>query len=75
MMRKKFLKYAVPSVLSMWVYSLYTMVDGIFVAKGVGETALAAVNISMPFVNAVFALSIMFAVGTSTISAIILGNK
>ena len=75
MMRKKFLKYAVPSVLSMWVYSLYTMVDGIFVAKGVGETALAAVNISMPFVNAVFALSIMFAVGTSTISAISLGNK
>lgn len=74
-MRRKFLKYAVPSVLSMWVYSLYTMVDGIFVANGVGETALAAVNISMPFVNAVFALSIMFAVGTSTISAISLGNN
>lgn len=74
-MRKKFLKYAIPSVLSMWVYSLYTMVDGLFVANGVGEEALAAVNISMPFVNAVFALSIMFAVGTSTISAISLGNK
>lgn len=74
-MRRKFLKYAVPSVLSMWVYSLYTMADGIFVANGVGEEALAAVNISMPFVNAVFALSIMFAVGSSTISSISIGNK
>lgn len=74
-MRKKFLRYVVPSVLSMWVFSLYTMVDGLFVAKGVGERALAAVNISMPFVNAAFALSIIFAVGTSTIAAISLGNN
>jgi len=74
-MKKKFFKYIIPSILSMWVYSLYTMVDGLFVAKGVGETALAAVNISMPFVNAAFAVSIAFAVGTSTIAAISLGKN
>lgn len=74
-MRKKFSSYVIPSVLSMLVFSIYSMVDGLFVAKGVGENALAAVNISMPFVNGAFALAIVFAVGTSTIAAISLGNK
>jgi len=74
-LRRKFLRFVVPSVVSMWVYSLYTMVDGIFVAKGAGELALASVNISMPFINAFFSLSILFAVGTSTIAAISLGNN
>lgn len=73
-MRKKFFKFVIPSVVSMWVYSLYTMVDGIFVAKGVGELALASVNLSMPFINAVFASAILFAVGTSTIAAISIGS-
>lgn len=37
---KRFFKYLAPSVVAMWVFSLYTMVDGIFVSKGVGELAL-----------------------------------
>lgn len=71
---KRFFRYAVPSVVSMWVFSIYTMADGIFVAQGVGETALAAVNIAMPFINAIFALSLWFAVGTSTLIAISMGK-
>jgi len=74
-MRRKFLKYVIPSVIAMWIYSLYTMVDGIFIAKGVGEIALAAVNIIMPYVNATFAIAILFAVGTSTIASMHLGSK
>ncbi len=63
---KKFFKYAIPSVFSMWIFTIYTMVDGIFVAKGVGEEALAAINISMPLINMAFGLSILFAIGAST---------
>ncbi len=74
-MKRKFLKYVIPSVLAMWIYSIYTMINGIFVAKGVGEIALAAVNISTPYVNVIFAAAILFAVGTSTIASINLGNK
>ena len=48
-LRKKFLKFVLPSIASMWAFSLYTMVDGVFVARGVGETAMAAVNLSAPF--------------------------
>ena len=35
----------------MVLFSAYTIVDGIFVSKGVGELALAGVNIALPFIN------------------------
>ena len=74
-LNKKFINYLLPSVASMWVYSIYTMVDGIFVGRGVGSTALAAVNLAMPFINFIFAASILFATGASTLIAINLGKK
>lgn len=73
-LRKKFVRYLLPSVAAMWVYSLYTMVDGIFVSWGVGTTAIAAVNIAMPFINLIFAMGIFFATGASTLIAISLGK-
>ncbi len=44
-MVSEFLRYAVPSSLAMFISSLYTVIDGIFVGQGVGDSALAAVNI------------------------------
>lgn len=73
--RQKFFGYALPSVAAMWVYTIYTMVDGMFVARGVGTTALAAVNIAMPFINTAFALGILFAVGASTRASIHKGRN
>lgn len=74
-LKKKFINYLLPSVAAMWVYSIYTMVDGIFVGRGVGPTALASVNIAMPFINFIFAASILFATGASTLISINLGKK
>ena len=71
---KQFLKYAIPSVVSMWVFSIYTMVDGIFVSNGVSELALAAVNISIPFINVLFGLALWFTVGTSTLVSVARGR-
>lgn len=59
----------------MWVFSIYTMVDGFFVSKYVGESSLSAVNLALPFVNTLFAISILFATGTSTLVGIALGEK
>lgn len=73
-LRRKFFKFVIPSIASMWIFSLYTMVDGIFVSHGVGEQALAAVNLSIPFVSAIFAIGILFATGTSTLISISLGQ-
>ncbi len=73
--KKEFIRFAVPSVIAQWVFALYTMVDGIFVARGVGELALAAVNISMPFVNFLFAISLVMAIGSSTLISIKFGEE
>lgn len=73
-LRRQFFKFVIPSVVSMWIYSLYTIVDGIFVANGVGEEALAAVNLCQPFVNVMFAIGIFFATGTSTVISLELGK-
>lgn len=73
--KKQFFKFVIPSVVSMLVFNLYTMVDGIYVARLVGEHALSAVNISMPYVNFIFAFSILFSVGTSTVVAIFRGEN
>lgn len=72
--KRQFLKFVIPSILSMLIFNLYTMIDGIYVAQFVGETALAAVNISIPYTNFIFAFSILFSVGTSTTVAIMKGQ-
>ena len=64
--KSRFIQYVLPSVAAMWVYTIYTMADGIFVARGVGEQALAAVNLCMPMINGAFSMGILFAVGAST---------
>lgn len=74
-LKRDFLKFIFPSIAAQWVFALYTMVDGIFVARGVSEIALTAVNISMPYIMAMYAISILFAVGTSTVVAIMLGEN
>lgn len=69
-----FMKFIIPSMIAQCLFSLYTMVDGIFVARGVSEVALTAVNISSPFSIGLFAIALLFAVGNSTIIAIKLGE-
>ena len=70
----QFLHFVAATVASLMVFSLYSIVDGLFVAKGVGEYAMAAVNLAVPFTNVLFSIGIIFAVGTSTIIAIYLGQ-
>ena len=75
LLKNSYFKNLIPSITAMWVYSIYTIIDGIFVGRGVGPTALAGVNLSMPFINLIFASSIFFATGTSTLVSIHLGKK
>lgn len=72
---KRFLKYIIPSILSMWVYALYTMVDGFFVSNFCGEVEFSAINISMPIVTSFFALGILFSIGTQALVGFNLGQK
>ena len=71
----QFLHFVAATVASLMVFSLYSIVDGLMVAKGVGEYAMAAVNLAVPFTNVLFSIAIIFAVGSSTIIAIYLGQE
>ena len=72
---KEFFKYAIPSALAMFISSLYTVVDGIFVGQGVGDLALAAVNIVLPFTVMLFGLASMFAIGGGALVSKNIGAK
>ena len=74
-LRKQFFRFSTATVASLMVFSLYSIVDGLFVARGVGEYAMSAVNLSVPFINLLFSIAVIFAVGTSTIIAYLLGQK
>lgn len=62
-MIKKFLEYAIPSALAMFISSFNTILDGIFLGKGLGDAALTAVSIVVPLVMVFLGLSSLMAVG------------
>lgn len=63
---RRFFKFTIPSIISMWVFALYTMVDGFFVSHFIGELEFSAVNLSMPVVTTFFAFGILFSIGTQS---------
>lgn len=68
------IKFAMPTMLMMLLLSLYTIVDGIFVARFVGTNAVSAINIIMPVVSVISGIGIMFATGGSAVVARLLGQ-
>ena len=69
------LKFTAPTIIMMVFMSLYIMVDGAFVSRYVGETALSALNIAYPVPSVILAFSIMIASGGSAIIAKNMGEK
>ena len=59
------LKFALPSMIMMVFMSLYTIIDGIFVSRLVGESALSAVNIVWPVICILIAIGVMLATPTT----------
>lgn len=68
------LRFALPNVIMMVFFSLYAIVDGIFVSRLVGTLALSALNMSWPFLGAALGVGIMLAAGGSAIIAQELGE-
>ena len=68
-------KFAIPSVISMLVNSIYNLVDQIFIGQGVGYLGNAATNVVFPFVTIAMAVSLMISVGTAANVGLNLGGK
>ncbi len=72
---RDFIKFVLPSIISLITISLYMTVDAIFVSRYIGPLGLAAVNIVMPLFNLSIGTAIMLAAGSSAIIGIELGKK
>ncbi|MDV4151996.1 MATE family efflux transporter [Clostridium sp. AL.422] len=68
------IKLTLPSVIMMIFFSLYTIIDGIFVSRYVGSNALSAINIVFPILSLLIGISIMLATGGSAIVAKLMGE-
>ena len=58
-------KFAIPSVVSMLVISLYNIVDQFFIGQKVGSLGNAATNVSFPIMTMCIALMLTFGIGSS----------
>lgn len=69
-----FRKLLLPTVLGMIFSALFVITDGIFVGKGIGSDALAAVNIVAPLWLFSTGVGLMFGVGASVVAFIHLSH-
>ncbi len=69
-LRKIFLKYLIPGVLSSIVVSLYIFVDTMFVGIGVGTYGLTALNIVFPMFTVFTSISLCIGIGGSNVLSI-----
>lgn len=72
---KNVLKIVIPTVFSQCAIFLFTIIDGIFVGRGVGTDALGAVNMALPFMMIIAAAYLLTTIGGVTIAAIRIGRK
>lgn len=58
-------QFAIPSIISMLVMSLYNIVDQFFIGRSIGELGNAATSVAFPFTTMCIAVSLAFGVGGS----------
>lgn len=71
---KNLIKYVVPTILSGVCYFLFTIVDAVFVGRGVGTNALGAMNLIGPFIMIVGASNMLINIGGVAIFAVRIGQ-
>lgn len=71
---KKLLRFTLPSIVMMIFSSIYSVVDGLFVANLLGDLALSAVNIMFPVEMIFGSVGFMLGTGGSAIVAKTLGE-
>ena len=66
--------FAVPSIISMVVSTLYNIVDQIFIGRGVGYLGNGATNVILPLTVIALALGLMIGDGTTAYFSLCLGQ-
>lgn len=71
---KLFTLQLIPALLGMVASALYVVADGIFVGRGVGSDAIAAVNINNPVMTLVSGIGLMFGMGGGVMASVALSR-
>ena len=72
---KLLLRYSLPAIAAMVVFSLYNIIDSIFIGHGVGPLAISGLAITFPVMNLTFALDLLVGIGGASICSIRLGQQ
>ena len=72
---KLFTKMFIPTLLGMVSWSLLTVIDGIFVGRGVGSSGIAAINICYPIFLVLTGFALMVGMGASVVASIHLSQN
>ena len=70
-----FTKMFIPTLLGMVSWSLLTVIDGIFVGRGVGSSGIAAINICYPIFLVLTGFALMVGMGASVVASIHLSQN
>lgn len=71
---KLLLKFSIPGIIGMLVNVLYSIVDRIFVGRGVGSLPLSGVAVTFPITNIIMAFAMLAGIGASAVVSIKLGQ-
>lgn len=72
---KLLFKFSIPAVIGLLVNAMYSVVDRIFVGRGVGSLALSGVAITFPITNVIMAIGMLVGTGAAAVISIKLGKK
>jgi len=64
---KLFSKFAIPAIIAMFMYSLYSFVDAIFVGQWVGPEGIAAISIVAPLTLVNMAIAMFMGMGSASL--------
>ena len=70
-----FRKLFLPTLLGMIFNAMITIVDGVFVGRGVGPEGISAVNIIAPLFMVTTGMGLMFGIGSSVLAGIAIASK
>ena len=68
-------QYALPAIIAQTAYSLYNMVDSIFIGQGVGPLAISGLAITFPLMNLSTAFGTLVGAGAATMLSVMLGQQ
>ena len=68
--KKLYFRYLFPSMGSAVVASVYLMTDAVVIGKGIGDNALAALNMTTPIISFMLSIGILFGIGGSVLFSV-----